>query len=258
MTDSLLIERIGRVTVLTLNKPEVRNALDSELPKQLREALLTAATDGTRCVVLTGAGGAFSSGADIKKAMSDGWSLEAARETLVGSYHPALKAIRETPFPVIAAVDGYAAGIGCDFALTCDLRLVSERGRFAELFAKVGLIPDGGGTYLLPRLIGLGRAMELMFTGRDVLAEEAVQIGMANAILPTEGFMEAVLEYAQNIAKKSPHALRGGKAAMLAALESSYSDALAREAETQMSIFSQPDGMEGFMAFVQKREPDWQ
>lgn len=254
----LLIERVGRVTVLTLNKPEVRNALDAELPKQLREALLTAAEDGARCVVLTGAGGAFSSGADIKKAMSDGWSLEAARAILVESYHPALKAIRETPFPVIAAVDGYAAGIGCDFALTCDLRLVSERGRFAELFAKVGLIPDGGGTYLLPRLIGLGRAMELMFTGRDVLADEAVQIGMANVKLPTEGFMEAVLEYAQTIAKKSPHALRGGKAAMLAALESSYSDALAREAETQMSIFAQPDGLEGFMAFVQKREPNWQ
>ena len=170
----ILTEKQGAVTVLAINRPESRNALDDTTSHEIRAALETCETDGTRCIVLTGTGGAFSSGADIKKAFSTGITPEASRQTLTEAYWPMLKAVRAASWPVIAAVDGYAAGIGCDLALTCDLRLVSERGRFAELFARVGLIPDGGGTYLLPRLVGLGRAMELMFTGRDVLAEEAV------------------------------------------------------------------------------------
>jgi 2-(1,2-epoxy-1,2-dihydrophenyl)acetyl-CoA isomerase len=257
MSDSLLTEKRDRVTILSINKPEVRNALDDEMSFAIREAIQVCEEDGTRCIVLTGAGGAFSSGADIKKAFAQGITPETIRKMLVEGYHPTLKAIRSASWPVIAAVDGYAAGIGCDFALACDLRLVSERGRFAELFARVGLIPDGGGTYMLPRLVGLGRAMELMFTGRDVLADEALHIGLANKVFPTEGFLEQVIAYAAEIAKKSPHALKRGKAAMIAALDSQYSESLAREAAYQMEIFAQPDGIEGFQAFVEKREPVW-
>ena len=168
-----------------------------------------------------------------------------------------LQAIRASSWPVIAAVDGYAAGIGCDFALTCDLRLITERARFAELFARVGLIPDGGGTYLLPRLVGLGRAMELMFTGRDVLAEEALQIGLANHVFAIENFAAEVQAYAAVLASQSPHALKRGKAAMLAALDSSYTESLDREATYQREIFAQPDGTEGFQAFIEKRSPVW-
>lgn len=257
MSDSLLTEKRDCVTILSINKPEVRNALDDEMSFAIREAIQVCEEDGTRCIVLTGAGGAFSSGADIKKAFAQGITPETIRKMLVEGYHPTLKAIRSASWPVIAAVDGYAAGIGCDFALACDLRLVSERGRFAELFARVGLIPDGGGTYMLPRLVGLGRAMELMFTGRDVLADEALHIGLANKVFPTEGFLEQVIAYATEIAKKSPHALKRGKAAMIAALDSQYSEALTREAAYQMEIFAQPDGIEGFQAFVEKREPVW-
>lgn len=258
MSDQLLlIEKRERVTLLSINRPEVRNALDDAVSLAIREALRVCEDDGTRCIVLTGAGGAFSSGADIKKAVAQGITPESIQKMLVEGYHPTLKAIRESSWPVIAAVDGYAVGIGCDFALACDLRLVSERGRFAELFARVGLLPDGGGTYMLPRLVGLGRAMELMFTGRDVLAEEAVQIGLANKIYPTEGFLEQVMAYAADIAQKSPHALKRGKTAMIAALNSSYNESLAREAQFQQEIFTQPDGSEGFQAFVEKRAPVW-
>lgn len=257
MSDSVLIEKHDRVTLLTINRPAVRNALDDEVSIAIRQAIEMCEDDGTRCIVLTGAGGAFSSGADIKKAFAQGITPESIHRMLAEGYHPTLKAIRGASWPVIAAVDGYAAGIGCDFALTCDLRLVSQRGRFAELFAGVGLIPDGGGTYLLPRLVGLGRALELMFTGRDVLADEALQIGLANHVYPVEGFMDQVMTYAADLAKKSPHALKRGKAAMLAALESRYNDSLAREARYQMEIFMQPDGIEGFQAFVEKREPVW-
>ena len=257
MPNSLQITHVDRVTMLTINRPAVRNALDEAVSVALRQALESCENDGTRCIVLTGAGGHFSSGADIKSAMAAGLTLDRVQHTLTAVYAPILKAIRASSWPVIAAVDGYAAGIGCDLALTCDLRLITERARFAELFARVGLIPDGGGTYLLPRLVGLGRAMELMFTGRDVLADEALHIGLANKVFPLETFADDVLAYATMIARQSPHALKRGKAAMLAALESNYTTSLDREAEYQREIFAQPDGAEGFQAFIEKRDPVW-
>lgn len=253
----LEIDRYESVTLLTMNRPEVRNAVDDELMNALRAALLACENDGTRCIVLTGANGSFSSGADIKKAIENGYTPENTFYMLTEVYGPTLKTIRLSSWPVIAAVDGFAAGIGCDMALACDIRLVSERAKFAELFIRVGLIPDGGGTYLLPRLVGTGRAMEMMFTGRDVDANEAVQIGLANHSYPTETFMDEVLKFATVISKKSPQALRRGKAAMLAALDSDYAASLAREADSQKEILSSDDGPEGFMAFAQKREPIW-
>lgn len=257
MSESVLIERRKAVTILTLNRPELRNAVDDVAMDALRAALLACAEDGTRCVIITGAGGAFSSGADLKKAIAEGYTPDQSYHMLTDHYGPTLKAIRACPWPVIAAVDGYAAGIGCDMALACDIRLVSERGRFSELFIRLGLIPDGGGTYLLPRLVGVGRALEMLFTGADVDAHEAVRIGLANRVYSVESFMDEVLAYAAAISRQSPNALRRGKHAMLASLDSSYDDALAREAEHQRAILMSEDGMEGFLAFVQKRPPVW-
>lgn len=254
---TLLVDRHGPVTVLTLNRPDVRNAVDDVVMPAIREALATCETDGTRVVVITGAGGAFSSGADIKKAVANGFTPENTFHMLTDVYGPTLKAIRACSWPVIAAVDGYAAGIGCDMALACDLRLISTRGKFAELFIRIGLIPDGGGTYLLPRLVGTGMALEMMFTGRDVEAEEAVRLGLANRIYPVESFMDDVIAYAQGIAGKSPLALKLGKQAMLAALDSNYADSLAREAALQKTILESADGREGFISFVEKRPPVW-
>jgi 2-(1,2-epoxy-1,2-dihydrophenyl)acetyl-CoA isomerase len=257
MVESVLVTRHDAVTVITLNRPEVRNAVDEVTMIALHEALAVCEGDGTRCIVLTGAGGAFSSGADIKKAVANGFSPDATYHILTDVYGPTLKAIRSASWPVIAAVDGYAAGIGCDMALACDIRLVSERGKFAELFIRIGLIPDGGGTYLLPRHVGIGRAMEMMFTGRDVEAQEALHIGLANHVFPLEGFMENVLEYATRLSKQSPNALRLGKKALLASLDSTYAEALTREAEYQREILTSEDGPEGFLAFAQKRSPVW-
>lgn len=253
----LLVSRHDTVTVLAINRPEVRNAVDDEVMPQIRAALADCEQNGTRVVILTGAGGAFSSGADIKKAVSQGVTPDSTFHMLTEVYGPTLKAIRACTLPVIAAVDGYAAGIGCDMALACDIRLVSARARFAELFIRIGLIPDGGGTYLLPRLIGTGLALEMMFTGRDVEADEAVRIGLANRVYPVESFLDEVIAYAQVIGAKSPMALRLGKRAMLASLDSSYDEALAREAEFQKQILSSEDGAEGFLSFVEKRTPVW-
>jgi 2-(1,2-epoxy-1,2-dihydrophenyl)acetyl-CoA isomerase len=257
MTEPVLIARHDAVTVITINRPEVRNAVDDVTMTAIHDAILACEDDGTRCIVLTGSGGAFSSGADIKKAVANGFSADATYRVLTEVYGPTLKAIRSASWPVIAAVDGYAAGIGCDMALACDIRLLSERGKIAELFIRIGLIPDGGGTYLLSRLVGTGRAMELMFTGRDVEAQEALQIGLANHVFPADTFMDDVLEYATRISRQSPNALRLGKRALLAALDSTYDEALAREAENQREILTSEDGPEGFLAFAQKRAPVW-
>jgi 2-(1,2-epoxy-1,2-dihydrophenyl)acetyl-CoA isomerase len=257
MPDLILRETHHAVTVITINRPEVRNALDADTTLALREAILACEHDGTRCVVITGAGGTFSSGADIKRAVQDGLNAEQSFRLLTEVYAPTLKAIRALPLPVIAAVDGYAAGIGCDLALACDLRLISDRAKFAELFIRIGLIPDGGGTYLLPRIIGIGRALELMYTGRDVAADEAERIGLANHVYPHETFMQQVIAFASTISQQSPQALRRGKQAMIAALDSTYDAALFNEAVNQRAILESEDGAEGFLAFVEKRAPVW-
>jgi 2-(1,2-epoxy-1,2-dihydrophenyl)acetyl-CoA isomerase len=255
MTDILLHERIEGVTLLTLNRPEVRNALNNPIVDALRDAILACEDDGTRCIVITGAGGAFSSGADLKAAV--GSTPDDVFSILTEHYAPCQKVIRAASMPVIAAVDGYAAGFGCDMACACDIRLCSSRARFAELFIRVGLIPDGGGTYLLPRIIGLGRALEMMMTGMDVSSEEAYRIGLANKVFPTETFRDDVMGYALHISRQSPGALKRGKAAMLAALESNFADSMQREAENQRAILGGPDGLEGFLAFLEKRPPVW-
>jgi enoyl-CoA hydratase/carnithine racemase len=261
MSEKLLHSQSGRVLTLTINKPEVRNAIDPSVMQTLLQALQSASQDPTvGVIVLTGAGGHFCSGADIKAAMStatDQSLADSVYHTLTQVYAPVQMAIRNSPKPVIAAVEGYAAGFGFDLALRCDLRLASENAQFAELFIRVGLIPDGGGTYLLPRLIGVARAMEMMFTGRTIGADEAQQIGLVNQVWPAERFQAEVQAFAAQLAANAPLALERGKKAMLVALETSYEAALAQEALYQREIFNSEDGAEGFMAFLEKRPPVW-
>lgn len=259
MPDNLLISHLDYVLKLTINRPHVRNAINPDTMSAIHAALREAENNpSVRVVLITGAEGHFCAGADIQDAMATGFTPDSAHSTLTDIYGPTLLAIRDFPMPVIAAVDGYAAGIGCDLALRCDLRVVSENAKFSELFIRVGLIPDGGGTFMLPRLVGLGRGMELMFTGRSVPAEEAVTIGLANRILQGADFQAEAEKFAHEIAAGSPLALRRGKSAMLAALEGgTYADALRREADFQKELFSSEDGIEGFMAFLEKRPAQW-
>lgn len=255
MTDTLIVQP-GAVMTLTLNRPERRNAVDGETMLALRDAI-EGCGDDTRVIVITGAGGAFCSGADLAVAVAANLDADAAMRVLTDAYHPALRAIRHAPCPVIAAVDGVAAGLGCDLALACDMRLVSERAQFAELFIRVGLVPDGGGTWSLPRIVGIGRALELMYTGATVPAQEAVAIGLANKLLPDATFADDVQAFAARLAEQSPQALRRIRQAVYAAQESTFDAALAREAEHQQAIFNSADGFEGFRAFLEKRPPHW-
>lgn len=257
MTETLLSSRRDGVTTFTINRPSVRNAVDGPTMVALREGIEACETDGTRVIVITGAGGSFSSGTDISVALQPDANPDFAYNILTETYGPALLAIRASSWPVIAAVDGMAAGLGCDIALACDLRLVSERGAFAELFIRVGLVPDGGGTWTLPRIIGLGRAFELMWSGRTVDAEEALRIGLANQRMANDTFAEDVQSYAARLAQQAPLALKLGKRAMLADQEGSFADSLQREAAYQREIFASEDGWEGFRAFAEKRKPQW-
>jgi len=259
MTDKLLITQDEQVLTLSINRPQVRNAVDPETMTALQDAVQKAGTDDSvRVIVITGEGGAFCSGADIQGAMQSGGDLaENAYKTLTEVYGPTMLAIRDCPKPIIAAVEGYAAGIGCDLALRCDMRVMSDTAKFAELFVRVGLIPDGGGTYMLPRLVGLGRAMEIMFSGRSILADEALRIGLANHVYPEATFKHEMMEFAIMMTKQSPLALQRGKKAMIASLESTFEESLLREATLQRELFSSEDGAEGFMAFLEKRQPNW-
>ncbi len=258
MTDRLLVTRAGAVTTITLNRPALRNAVDAETMLALRAAVLACGDDGaTRVIVLTGAGGAFCSGADLTLAAGPAASPEAAWRVLSECYHPALLAIHQSRWPVIAAVDGVAAGLGCDIALACDVRLVSERAQFAELFIRVGLIPDGGGSWTLPRLIGMGRALDLMYTGAAVPAAEACAIGLANHLFPTEQFAHQVAAYTARLAAQAPLALTRIRRAVRDAQEATFAEALARESALQREILLSADGFEGFRAFLEKRAPVW-
>lgn len=257
MSAKILSHQENGIKTIVINRPEIKNAVDDETMNLLRAEVEQSSDDGTRVVIIKGADGAFSSGADIKRAVSSKLNPESAVAILTDSYAPAIKAVRNCPWPVIAAIDGAAAGIGLDLALACDIRLASEDAQLSELFIRVGLIPDGGGTYNLQRLVGPAKAMELTFTGDTVDAEEALKLGLVNHVYTSDEFEKSVAHFAKKIAMQSPVALRKGKAAILAAQTGTLEEAMAREAQSQLEIFQSVDGFEGFRAFMEKRAPVW-
>jgi len=238
---------------IELRRPESRNGLTVETNRAIIAAL---AEPGARVAVIAGAGGHFCSGLDLKYAMKMGPQLAVDAEgNMRDAFHGLIRAIRNFEGPVIAAVDGPAVGFGCDMALACDLRLVSERGTFGEVFVKRGLMPDGGGTFSLPRLIGVGRALELLFTGDAVDAADAVRIGLANRALPVDGFEAAVRDVALRLAKGPPIPYRHIKRSVYEGLGGTLDAALEREAVGQLECLKSADFMEGAAAFLQKRPP---
>ncbi|MBX7167719.1 MAG: enoyl-CoA hydratase/isomerase family protein [Pirellulales bacterium] len=250
-----------RVKWIAFNRPHVKNAIGPDSADLVRDEVLAAPDQGARAIVLTGNGGSFCSGADLKALapMLGQGELTGVREVLLNHYHPMILAMTRSPLPVIAAVDGAAAGIGADTALAADIRLASERGFFAEIFVNIALIPDGGGTYSLPRLVGLGRALEMAFTGERVPAQDAHAWGLVNQVFPVEGFVDHVQKYAEHLAGKAPLSIARTKQAMRAAFEGMpLEQALLREAEIQAELFKSHDLQEGVMAFLQKRPPEFQ
>lgn len=245
---------------IRFNRPEVKNAIPPESADLMRIEVDAAPGEGARVIVITGNGGSFCSGADLKAlAPRMGGDMRGVREVLINHYHPLVLAMVNARLPVIAAVDGAAAGIGSDIALAADIRLASQRAFFAEIFVNISLIPDGGGSFTLPRLVGSGRALEMAFTGQRVIADDAERWGLVNHVYPVEGFEEQVQDFAAHLATKAPLSLAHSKLAIRSSMNAgTFQQALMWEATLQEDLIVSDDFREGVMAFLEKRPPKFQ
>ena len=256
-TQPILSEVAEHVATITLNRPEVMNALSDEMRTQLLEHLESfAANPEVRAVVITGAGKAFCAGGDIASMAElqdedDTTVLE--RRIMAGGL--IVQLIRRMPQPVVAAVNGAAAGGGMSLTLACDFRLGSEHALFAESFVRIGLVPDWGGFTFLPRLIGTAKAMELMMTGDRVGAEEALGLGLLSHVFPADRFAEEVQGFARRLAAGPRQALTAIKQGVYLGAAGSLAEVLAFEHRTQRSLFLSADAREGMRAFLEKRPP---
>ena len=243
------------VATITLNRPDKLNAFTGSMREDLLDALRLCENDSSvRAVVVTGAGRAFCAGGDVEymSGLQKRSDVESFRKLLDAGRDVILQ-IATMPKPVIAAVNGIAAGAGCNLALACDYRIASEQAKLSESFVKIGLHPDWGGTWLLPRLVGRSRAMEILMTGRMVDAHEALAIGMIDRIASDLAAETAKL--AQSLAAAPPLAVAGIKRAVLASESNDLRAQIDLESEHQLACFQSSDGAEGLAAFFEKRTP---
>ncbi len=256
MYKTLIYEKKDNIGVLTINRPDKLNALSNELTEELEQFLNDAERDaGLRVLVITGAGEkAFVAGADINELVVRdgimGRNVSRFRQDLFAR-------IENLPIPVIAAVNGYALGGGLELALACNIRIASEKAQFGAPEVKLGIIPGDGGTQRLPRLIGLGRAMELVLTGDFIDAAEAYRIGLVNRVVPPEELMEDVMELAKKIASRPPLAIKYAKEAVNRSQEGDTASGYALESYLHALACTTEDKAEGVAAFLEKRKGDF-
>jgi enoyl-CoA hydratase/carnithine racemase len=252
--DTITYDKKENVVWITLNRPEVLNAQNETLLSELSSALEEANKDDeVYVIVLTGAGNkAFSAGGDIREFVN--WFPIDHIKKLKGVKR-SYELIREIPKPVIAMVNGLALGGGCELAMACDIIIASERARFGQPEINVGVIPGGGGTQMLPRLVGEKKAKELIFTGEFISAEEALRFGLVNRIVPEEKLQEAVEELIRKLKSKSPAILRLAKLSINKSLETPLSVGLASETDFFAMCCGTEDQKEGAKAFLEKRNP---
>lgn len=248
------------VSRLTLNRPQAMNAITPDLRERLIEKFLEASADpAVRAVVLTGAGRrAFCAGADLRggPAAADRVAGDVARTIRSGAQR-LIAAVLDCEKPVVAAVNGTAAGLGAHLALACDLVLAADTAKFIEVFVRRGLVPDGGGAYLLPRLIGPHRAKELLLLGDDLPAAAAERLGLVNRVVPGEELDSAADALAQRLASGPTRALALTKQLVNASLDSDRATAFAAEAAAQEQNMTTADAQEGLRAFIERRPPDF-
>ena len=256
MSDVLKLERLeGRVALLTFNRPDKMNALNGEVRRALVGALEELHyDDDDRVVVLTGAGEkAFIAGADIAE-FKDAGAVEQYRSMQEGNIYSALEAF---PKPLIAMINGYCLGGGCELAMACDIRVASTKARLGQPEINLGIIPGGGGTLRLPRLVGEGHAMRLILTGEMISAEEAARIGLVEKTFEPDALREETLAMARTIASRSPIALQAAKESILVARRMPLDEGLKFERAWFGLLFSTEDKDEGVDAFLNKREPEF-
>ncbi|HEY0545401.1 MAG TPA: enoyl-CoA hydratase-related protein [Pyrinomonadaceae bacterium] len=246
------------VAVLTLNRPDALNALSVMMGKEFLSALDEAGEHGARAIVLTGAGRAFCAGGDLREmqhiAQQEG-RVHAFFDQPLNLLHDCIRAIRKLPLPIIAAVNGHASGAGCNLALACDLVIAGESAKFNEAFIKIGLTPDCGGTFILPRLVGWKRATELLMTGDVVEAQEAARIGMINRVVADEELMSEAFALAIRLASAPTAALGRIKQMLEQSAVNDYNAQLEVEHKAQIQSGQSVDFKEGVAAFMEKRPP---
>lgn len=253
----LLADDADGVRTLTLNRPAAYNSFTVELKETLLAAVQAAgADDAVRAVVVTGAGKAFSAGQDLKEhiALMDAGD-SAPMHTVDRHYSPLVRALMTMPKPVIAAVNGTAAGAGASLSFACDLRIAAESAKFLLAFAGVGLSADTGASWTLPRLVGYGRAMEMMMLGAPVTADQALRTGMVNRVVADPAVLTEAIELAKRLAAGPTAAYARIKQALVTGVTGDLAQALATESRTQAELGATADHMEAVRAFVDKRQP---
>ncbi len=250
---SILVERRGRVGLVTLNRPQALNALNQVLLSELAQALNAFdADEGVGAIVLTGGERAFAAGADIRE-MAEAGEAEMRQKGFVDLFD-GLWRIKK---PLVAAVSGFALGGGCELALACDIILASETARFGLPEVTIGVIPGAGGTQRLTHIVGKYLAMEMILNNRHLTAAEAAQLGLVNRVLPVKRILDESIALAESLAARAPLAARAAKQAINQAFEGSLSEGLSEERDLFYHLFATEDQKEGMRAFLEKRKPDW-
>jgi len=255
---TISISNQDRIRTVTLNRPETYNAFSEQLTTDLAAALRDAERDASVAVlILTGAGKAFSSGqdlAELKARYQPGYVPELSQD-LYRRYNPIIQRLAAMPKPVIAAVNGVAAGAGASLALACDFRIAAEGASFAEVFINVGLIPDSGSSYFLPRIVGYAKALELCLTGERITSAEALRLGIVRSVVPAEQLLTEAHALASRIAAMPSRAVALTKRLMQQSLTNTLEQQLQAEAWDQETAGRTADHMEGVVAFLEKRKP---
>jgi 2-(1,2-epoxy-1,2-dihydrophenyl)acetyl-CoA isomerase len=256
---SVLYRQHDSIVTLTLNRPETLNAMNEAMMGEIERVLIQLEADtAVRAVVLTGAGRAFSSGGDQKR---DGTTVPASffdgdpGGALIERLNRCVLRMQRLPKPIIGSINGAAAGAGMNIALATDLRIASDTARFGEVFARIGLVPDGGGTYFLPRLVGTAKAMELILLADIIDAQEALRIGLVNRVVPAEQLEQETLKLAERLAQGPTVAYGLAKTGLYQGLDMSLEDVLNMEARNQAIAARTLDRAEGAAAFREKRPP---
>lgn len=256
--ETIQLEMRGAVAVITLNRPESLNALTTEVGQEFQAVVQEVRERGARAVIITGAGRAFCAGGDMREmrriAEREG-RVDAFFDEPLRLLNDCILLIRQTPLPFIAAVNGAASGGGCNFALACDLVIAGESARFNQAFIKIGLSPDCGGTFILPRLVGWKRATELMMTGEGTSAARALEMGMINSVVPDDELMAQAMAMADRLAGAPTEAIGRIKELLEASATNDYGAQLELERMAQIQSGQTKDFREGVAAFIEKRSP---
>jgi enoyl-CoA hydratase/carnithine racemase len=252
--ETLLVEREDAIAIVTLNRPKVLNALCRQMILDLMAVLDHLAEDAeVRVVILTGAGRAFCAGLDLAEQRQPMTQQRIAESRELATTAP-LKFLR-FPKPLVAAINGIAVGAGVDMTLPCDIRIASESAKLSLTFTRVGLIPEFGGTYMLPRILGLGKALELVLTGRTLEAREAAEIGLVNKVVAPQQLLDEAREMARMTLKSTPLALQLSKQAIHSGINSGFVEATQLEVLSEIACMNTADFKEALKAFAEKREP---